>query len=120
MKFGTIQALASVGLGTMLGFLAATRDFGPSVRADEASPPPLKAEAAIGATAQDGVQPSCCPQGAARDLLLARADPGPPAAQVPAAPASSSKKPNILVIMGDDVGIWNIGAYHRGMMAGRT
>jgi len=22
--------------------------------------------------------------------------------------------------MGDDIGIWNIGAYHRGMMAGRT
>src|SRR3954451_18345744 len=30
------------------------------------------------------------------------------------------KQPNIVVIMGDDVGIWNIGAYHRGMMAGRT
>src|ERR1700754_3276251 len=30
------------------------------------------------------------------------------------------KKPNIVVIMGDDVGIWNIGAYNRGMMAGRT
>ena len=29
-------------------------------------------------------------------------------------------KPNIVVIMADDVGIWNIGAYHRGMMAGRT
>src|SRR4051812_17611039 len=29
-------------------------------------------------------------------------------------------KPNILVIMGDDIGMWNIGAYHRGMMAGRT
>jgi len=29
-------------------------------------------------------------------------------------------KPNIVVIMADDVGIWNIGACHRGMMAGRT
>ena len=28
--------------------------------------------------------------------------------------------PNILVIMSDDVGIWNISAYHRGMMGGRT
>ena len=27
---------------------------------------------------------------------------------------------NIVAIMGDDIGIWNIGAYHRGMMAGRT
>lgn len=30
------------------------------------------------------------------------------------------QKPNILFIMGDDIGTWNIGAYHRGMMAGRT
>jgi len=28
--------------------------------------------------------------------------------------------PNILVVMGDDIGMWNIGAYHRGMMAGKT
>src|SRR6478672_601692 len=36
------------------------------------------------------------------------------------APAAAQQKPNIVVIMGDDIGIWNIGAYHRGMMAGRT
>jgi arylsulfatase A-like enzyme len=30
------------------------------------------------------------------------------------------KKPNILVIMGDDVGMWNLSVYHRGMMGGRT
>ncbi len=30
------------------------------------------------------------------------------------------KKPNIVVIMGDDIGIYNIGAYHRGLMASRT
>jgi arylsulfatase A-like enzyme len=36
-------------------------------------------------------------------------------------PASAQgKKPNILVIMGDDIGMWNISAYHRGLMAGRT
>jgi arylsulfatase A-like enzyme len=29
-------------------------------------------------------------------------------------------KPNIVVIMGDDVGIWNISAYNRGMMGGST
>jgi len=33
---------------------------------------------------------------------------------------AADKKPNIVVIMGDDIGMWNIGAYHRGMMAGRT
>jgi len=36
----------------------------------------------------------------------------------PAAPAG--QRPNIVFIMGDDIGMWNIGAYHRGMMAGRT
>ena len=35
-------------------------------------------------------------------------------------PAPTEKKPNILVIMGDDVGWLNIGAYHRGMMSGKT
>ena len=33
---------------------------------------------------------------------------------------AADKKPNILFIMGDDIGMWNIGAYSRGMMAGRT
>src|SRR5689334_5326151 len=32
--------------------------------------------------------------------------------------AQQQRKPNILVIMGDDVGWFNIGAYHRGMMSG--
>ena len=44
------------------------------------------------------------------------------AALFSAAPSTraADKKPNILVIMGDDIGMWNIGAYSRGMMAGRT
>jgi len=38
-----------------------------------------------------------------------------------AAPAhAQQKKPNIIFIMGDDIGWFNIGAYHRGIMAGRT
>jgi len=34
--------------------------------------------------------------------------------------ATASKSPNILVIFGDDIGWFNIGAYHRGIMGGRT
>jgi arylsulfatase A-like enzyme len=34
--------------------------------------------------------------------------------------ATPSGKPNILVIMGDDVGWFNIGAYHQGIMSGKT
>src|SRR5580700_8774816 len=38
------------------------------------------------------------------------------------APASAQQpqRPNIVVIMGDDIGMWNISAYHRGMMGGST
>ena len=42
----------------------------------------------------------------------------PAFAQASAQPPA--KKPNILVIMGDDVGWFNVGAYHRGIMAGKT
>src|SRR3984957_2336896 len=42
------------------------------------------------------------------------------AAQNPSSSPASGKTPNILFIMGDDVGIWNISAYHRGMMGGST
>jgi arylsulfatase A-like enzyme len=47
-------------------------------------------------------------------LAASTAAPDPARAQTPA------RKPNILVIMGDDVGWFNIGAYHRGMMSGKT
>jgi len=33
---------------------------------------------------------------------------------------AADKKPNILFIMGDDVGWFNIGAYHQGIMSGKT
>src|SRR6185503_13679677 len=50
---------------------------------------------------------------AAAPIQTAQAQPKP---QQPA----PSGPPNIVVIMGDDIGMWNIGAYHRGLMAGRT
>src|SRR5882757_4678109 len=51
---------------------------------------------------------------AAGMLTVAAAASSPAQAQAPA------KKPNIVVIMGDDIGMWNIGAYSRGLMAGHT
>ena len=34
--------------------------------------------------------------------------------------AADKSRPNILVIWGDDIGMWNISAYHRGMLGNRT
>jgi len=49
-------------------------------------------------------------------LIAAVAVPLTAQAQAPA----PAKQPNIVVVMGDDIGMWNIGAYHRGLMAGKT
>lgn len=39
---------------------------------------------------------------------------------MPEPSVSASSRPNILIMWGDDVGMWNISAYHRGMMGGST
>jgi arylsulfatase A-like enzyme len=41
-------------------------------------------------------------------------------AQQAAPKPASGKQPNILFVMGDDVGWFNVGAYHRGIMSGKT
>jgi hypothetical protein len=33
---------------------------------------------------------------------------------------ADGKQPNIIFIMGDDIGWLNVGAYHQGLMSGRT
>jgi len=38
----------------------------------------------------------------------------------PAPAVAQQNKPNILAIMGDDIGWFNIGAYHQGIMSGKT
>ncbi len=55
-------------------------------------------------------------------LALAAPATAQPAAAKPAAAQVASgqtRKPNILVIWGDDIGMWNVGAYTHGIM-GRT
>jgi arylsulfatase len=42
------------------------------------------------------------------------------AAILPNTVLAQSKRPNILIIWGDDVGMYNISAYHRGLMGGST
>ena len=41
-------------------------------------------------------------------------------APVVALAQAPSKKPNILIIWGDDIGYWNVSAYNQGMMGYRT
>ena len=41
-------------------------------------------------------------------------------AAVPAPAQTPGKKPNILIIWGDDIGYWNVSAYNQGMMGYKT
>ena len=41
-------------------------------------------------------------------------------AALPSLAQGQTKQPNVVVIMGDDIGWFNIGAYHQGVMAGKT
>ena len=118
MKIGTNQSMVCVGLGALLGAVAATRDITPSSRADAAPGPVPRVAAETSSTDPAVSGPSCCAEGSARNVLLAQADAREPTAQAVA--TASGKKPNIVVIMGDDVGWFNIGAYHQGIMASRT
>jgi arylsulfatase A-like enzyme len=52
-------------------------------------------------------------------LSAAQIAPAQAQQQAPAVPGGAGR-PNILFIMSDDVGLWNVSAYHRGMMGGRT
>src|ERR1700737_4852114 len=52
--------------------------------------------------------------------LLAAEMTTPVQAQQPAPAVPGGRRPNILVIFGDDIGMWNISAYSRGMMGYRT
>jgi arylsulfatase A-like enzyme len=53
-------------------------------------------------------------------MMLAAASALPSVAAIDTAQAQAGQQPNIIVIMGDDIGWSNIGVYNQGVMAGRT
>ncbi|MDB5342783.1 MAG: arylsulfatase family protein [Schlesneria sp.] len=126
------QSLAMVAAGAVLGYLAAT-----------SGSPTIPVRQAVAATTTESVVdgggtntqalstskgvPGCCFNGACRGELLAMADAGEQQRSTVLAqagsdkPASSStKKPNILVIFGDDIGQANVSAYTLGLMGYHT
>ncbi len=115
MKDTRLLATLCIGLGMLLGYAAASGKLNPFQRAEAA--PSATAVAADRPTSSTQAQAACC-EGVSKGQALALLQTHNEA--VARSAKQAGKKPNIVVIMGDDVGIWNIGAYHRGLMAGRT
>jgi arylsulfatase len=96
-----VQMVAFVAVGALLGYLAASGRLNPFSQASVTPNSPTSAS--VKPEEPKGLAPACCtvpPQ-----FVNQQKD---------------GKKPNILFIMGDDIGWFNIGAYHRGMMSGKT
>jgi hypothetical protein len=102
-----LTALITLMAGAVLGWLAGSGRLQPAPRAEAAlgtaSRPPAK----------EGAAP-CCEQGAGRGMLLARAQ------DEKKETGKDGKKPNILVIWGDDIGWFNPSCYHQGIMGYQT
>jgi arylsulfatase len=113
-----LQALVLVVLGSGLGYLAGSGalNSSPDLRAEDVAREDVATDFTAPA-AQRG--PACCAHDRNEDVLLAQADIEIAQAPKKAAPAGG-KKPNIVFIMGDDIGWFNIGAYHQGIMSGKT
>src|SRR5262249_13202021 len=114
LKNARLQAVIFLVAGALLGYLAAAGHLGLH-RAADAAPPGAQATGDRSADAAACPGP-CCTDGAEKGVLVAQAAGGGAGAQA----QPGGKKPNILFIMGDDIGWFNIGAYHRGMMSGKT
>lgn len=116
LKNQKFQTLVVLAVGVLLGYGAASGSFRFNWTADAApanvSAPSRLADAAP--TPQPAAEQSgcCCMDGDAKALLVAQAGKEKPKA--------GGKKPNILFIMGDDIGWMQPGCYHRGLMVGET
>src|SRR5262245_45836531 len=88
--------LALLLAGALGGYLAASGQLNSLFRARAAAPP------------AGGKEAACCDGDGRQQFVSAQDD------------KKDRKKPNIVFIMGDDVGMWNIGAYHRGLSSGKT
>jgi arylsulfatase A-like enzyme len=110
VKKTSFQALALLAIGSLMGYAAATLEKSRTTLAAPLTGDPGTAAASPGRS-------SCGPEGTGRGALLAlaeRHDAGSAAA------AQDGKKPNILVIFGDDIGITNLSAYSDGLMGYET
>jgi len=112
LRNSTAQMIAMLAVGGLLGYGVASGKLDVFRKAKAESPQQTLSERESSSVKSGAA--TCCSEGLAKGELLAMAEPRA------ANPRADGKKPNIVFIMGDDVGWFNIGAYHRGIMSGKT
>lgn len=136
-----LGAIATLSLGGLLGYVAASANLTSTDPAKASGAVPMRTQNSPACShdsrgghgdladrsrtssskmsqlvAEDFARPACCTEGLNKGGLLALAMNNQ---NVTSQVDNSGKKPNILVIFGDDIGTWNVGVYTHGMM-GRT
>jgi len=112
------QSLAFIAAGMVMGLALANSNIHWAAWLGAATVSPQSTpQACVG-------QSSCCESMSRHAALVAQAGSNPALAQhnqhVSATVAAQGKKPNIVVIWGDDIGQFNISAYNLGMMGYKT
>src|SRR5262245_19423557 len=113
LKNTRVLAAAFIGLGVLLGYAAAAGKLNPADWARAAQPAP---DAKTDSVAVEGVKPGRY-EGVSKGELVVLLNHN---ARAAAQAEKSGKKPNILVIWGDDIGQSNISAYSHGVMGYKT
>jgi arylsulfatase A-like enzyme len=105
-----IGAIVMTAIGGLLGYTAAAGklNFDPWTRADQRAPTTTTDQPVAFAEHSAG----CCDGSNIGETFALTAY----SQKVAAEAQKSGKKPNFLVIWGDDIGLWNISAWNRGMM----
>jgi len=108
MQTSRVIPLLTLLVGAVGGWAVASGRLETKLWAEQRSPeqPPTCA-----------VETGCC-DGADRAALVATVNDHN--TKVAAKAQKDGKRPNIVFIMGDDIGWFNVGAYHQGMMSGKT
>jgi arylsulfatase A-like enzyme len=120
-KLSALSTLAVMMAGGLLGYVAAKSEYPRSIQAapSQKQNKSVAANATILAPAKE--TKSCCASGRGRAGQLAMVAPALVASSLAnATQADQGKKPNILVIFGDDVGQSNISAYTHGLVGYQT
>ncbi len=112
----TLTTAMTIAVNAVLGWVAANSRTS-LIQRVEAAPLTVQTDVRSAVASASEERPGCCPIGPPTGLLLAMAAPERTA---DTQPDRSGKKPNILIIFGDDVGQANISVYTHGLMGYKT